>query len=93
MKIKQQVSELQEIEQLIKQMFNELEIYRSIIERYRLKHGGSIKGGIVELSDDIDFGVVRHGKEDNATLEVYNFEKFRIKAKFKSIKEQYQKLI
>lgn len=92
MKIKQQVSDLQEIEYLIKQMFNEIEIYRIIIERYRLKHGDSIEGGLVEVSDDIDFSVEKINGKD-VTLGAFNFERLSLNPRFKSIKQKYNELI
>lgn len=92
MKIKQQVNELQEIEQLIKQMFNELEIYRIIIERYRLMHGNLIQVGSVEVSDDIDFSVEKINGKD-VTLGAFNFERLSLNPRFKSIKQKYNELI
>ena len=93
MKIKQQVNELQEIEQLIKSMSNELELYRSLIERYRLKHGIFIQDGVVEISDDIDYHIGFDVKSEVVTLSSHELEKLGIIPRFKKIKEKYRELI
>jgi len=75
-------------------MFNELELYRSIIERYRLKHGDIIQGGKVKIDDSIDFRLVSETSNRNEKIKQIDAVKLGFKkSSFQQIKEKYNDLI
>lgn len=60
----QQRQDSSKIEELILKMQNEIELLRMINYRYFLKHGNSIKGGVVVLPSNYSFAINVLDKKD-----------------------------
>jgi hypothetical protein len=93
-KIQEQIETLSNLENLIKSMEYEIEFLRNINYRYYLMHGIEIQGGIIEVPDNLEFGIKTENKgvQVIAKCEVIDCEKLNIESKHQKIKSFLKKL-
>lgn len=89
--IKLQTKQLQDIEDLIRKMEIEIDLLRNIIYRSFLENSNKIKGGVVNVPDDISFGITASNIL-KPVFSITNHKELGIESNYQKIKQLIQKL-
>lgn len=86
---------LDDLGRLIDRMSSEIELLRSIVNRYNLKYGKEIQPGYLKIHENISFdiyGTIDDKNDELAYCKVTDHEKIGIESNYQGIRKEIERL-